>query len=160
MSFFQDARSKFAAKFKSDTPDKPNPYYQEYLNEKDKEFIAGFDYVADEQIGNFFDNFEDAIAIVNEGLEVKGVDFDKVDTDLLRKDRDDNEDVLADIINEKVTVNEETKAFLLVQRALLSWIEMNRNEMITGMLDDMNEEEYKENYKKVWGHTPDEESGE
>lgn len=89
-------------------------YNQSYLDVRDKEFIAGADWML-EAITNLFENNLDVYA---GRLEVDTeVDVDK----FLDKAKDELSEMIKD------------------------WAEMERNMMITSMIDSMDEDEYNQN---------------
>lgn len=92
-------------------------YNEKYLNEKDKEFVIGFDYCTQVAVECGFANIEDF--------------FDEFKIDVRPSD-----------------IGKVTEA---VEKWLLDWIESQRNELITSMLDDMSDEEYKQIKSKVNG---------
>ena len=120
------------------TPDCRNDesYNQRFLGDKDKEFIRGFDWCAEEAVDNFFDNHYD---------DDTGEYLDHILTqqvpEHLRK-MYTMEHTFDDRADEERTV--ETYADL-IRFELLRWIETERNELITSMIDSMSDEEYVEN---------------
>lgn len=98
---------------------KDNDYNQKYLNEKDKEFVRGFDYAFNDALDSFFANIDD-------------MDFDVDDEDIdLGKILTNHEAIL-----ERLKDN------------ILEWFEGERDEMITSMIDHMDENEYEANKAK------------
>ena len=141
MSIIQNARSKWEIKFRPDTPNRPNPYYEKFLNEMDKEFINGYDWLMEEEFPCFISSIEE-----NDLFNVDKIDLAVVESD---KDYDEySEDELSWMTNE-------TKIALFLRDEFTSYIEAKRDYLITSMIDAMDDEEYKENYKKVWGVLPD-----
>lgn len=103
MSYFPDCRT--------------DEYYNEkYLNEKDKEFVNGFDWCV-EQVVCAFENIDEYT--LRDEIDVRPSDI--------------------------VKVAEAMKPWF--ER----WLESDRNELITSMLDDMSEEEYEQIKSKVDG---------
>ena len=87
-------------------------YNEKYLNEKDKEFLKGYDYAV-----------EQALNLLNNADVYP--DFD----DLLNPN--------------KSLVNTDKKE--IVKNALDQWLEMERDELITSMIDYMDDDEYEAN---------------
>lgn len=85
-------------------------YNQKYLNEKDKQFVAGFDWAV-ERISELFRGNINVFPELEELL-------------------DDNTAVIRE--NKEETV----------KNAVEEWAEMERDELITSMIDGMSEEEY------------------
>lgn len=105
-------------------------YNEKYLDDKDTLFVRGFDWCAEMAADMFFDNLpseiEDLLAAelpesMREEYDVKS-DFDTNETPQHR------------------TVN--TWADLM-RKAMLDFIESERDELITSMIDGMDEAEYK-----------------
>ena len=104
-------------------------YNFDKLDEKNKEFIKGYDWATEEVVDNFFDNDMGDILLGDSYLG--HILNEQVPEDL----REEYE--LAFTFNgrgeEKRTV--ETYADL-IRAKLLNWIEIERDELITSMLDD------------------------
>ena len=90
-------------------------YNQKYLNEKDKEFIAGADWIL-EQIVNMIENNADVYPDLEQLLDDN--------TAIIKEDKDK-----------------------IVSEAVQDWAEMERNKMITSMID--NYEDFDEIKAKV-----------
>lgn len=101
-------------------------YNEDFLNEQDKRFIEGFDF-AIEVISNLF---KDNLSVFEEELT------NVSENDEMRVTRRDFYDIL--VQNNKV-----------VDEVLQTWSEMERDEIITSMLDSMSEAEYQENKEKA-----------
>ena len=100
-------------------------YNQKYLNEKDKDYIGGYDYCVDPTVSTFFDNLD-----FMDG-EVQAI-FEK--------------EVRKDLQKEGIrTVGD------YVRIKLFEWIEMERDELRTAMIDEMNDDEYDAIKEKVDG---------
>lgn len=107
---------------------KPNPYYDGLLGEVDKRLMKEWDYITG-AIESFFDN-----------LDVAEENFDSIsgfNASALTKDG--------------AMESEVASAFL---KSILEWLKTERNEVVTSMLENMDEAEYAENYKKVFGEEP------
>ena len=145
--FIRDTRDPFDAKFKTNTPDRPNPYYEGYLNAEDKDEIDGYDYLADNVVDSFFFNMDSHGRIVD-AFKDAGLDLDKVDHAILVNRRESSDEITQE---EWEKLNPETKLVLSIKEGLEYYIERDRDELITSMIDNMDEKEYEENFKKVWG---------
>ena len=103
MSYFPDCRT--------------DEYYnQKYLTQRNKDFVAGYDYAL-EQVQNLFNNLE-----VFPDLE--------------------------QLLDDNVALVKEHKVDM-VQTCIEDWAEMNRDELITSMIDSMDENEYQEIKQRV-----------
>lgn len=111
-------------------------YNQKYLNDTDREFLSGFDWAVEMALDNFFDNnylkgFDDDTFIGHEVLqelpecekEEYTMEFDCLD----RKEEQRSVETIIDKIRSEI----------------LEWAESERDMLITSMIDNMNEEEYK-----------------
>lgn len=119
-------------------------YNEKYLNEKDKEFLLGFDWAIESAVDNFFDNnfcmpdYDDSY--ISHVLTHDVPDFmkEKYTMEYTFGDRDEE--------------NREVKTYAdWIRMKILEWIEIKRNTLITSMLDNMDEEEYKRIKEKVDG---------
>lgn len=97
-------------------------YNEKYLNDKDAEFVAGMDWCRIMAVDNFFDN-----------LDIYTQDFED----------DENEFNLLEYLEE----NEDVRQNL--RDCLFHYIEMQRDELITSMIDNMGEEEWAELRQQV-----------
>ena len=110
-------------------------YNQKYLNEKDAEFVRGFDWCAEMAMDNFFNNIEDFFErdsfIMHMLLqEIPEVDHEKYEW--------------YNSFSENPTEIREVKTYLDKLRAyLIDWVEGERDQLITSMIDGMDEDEYK-----------------
>ena len=102
-------------------------YNQKYLNEKDREFIRGFDFAVDDVLESFFMNVGDC------DLDVEGEDID-----------------LAKIFTNHPEITEKLKT------TMQEWIEGERDTMITSMIDHMEDTEYDAIKEKVDSEEADE----
>ena len=120
-------------------------YNEKYLNGKDKEFIRGFDWATQMAVDNFFDN----------GFGDIGVESDFLDTVLrtgLPEHLKDEYEMESTFHDGKPVTYEARKVETygdLIRFKLLEWIEAHRNELITSMIDGMDEKEYGEIKTKV-----------
>lgn len=103
-------------------------YNEKYLNKEDRTFVNGFDYCTEQAVDGFFYN-----------LDVYFDDDDKL-MELLQ----------AELPEDEKQENATTYADLLKNK-LLEWIESERDELITAMLDDMDDDEYEEIKAQVDG---------
>ena len=143
--YFRDARSKFDHTPFTKKTEEPNPYYQEYLNKDDDNFLDGYDWATEEEIVGFFNNLDVFLDDLDNDILF---DPEKLDENLLAAEEVTDED--------KKAASKETRFMLWLKESLLQYMELSRDELVTSMIDAMEDEEYSENFKKVWGKTPDE----
>ena len=135
--YIRDARNKYDQSPWNPESKEPNPYYEGYLNKEDKKFINAYDYTVDEA-DNFFYNLDTFV----DDIESEDFDIDKVDMTLLEADEIPEAD--------KANATRETRIMLWFKESLAQHFEMNRDELVTSMLDNMDEKEYQKNYNKFW----------
>lgn len=99
-------------------------YNDKYLNDTDAEFIAGFDWCRIMAVENYFDN----------------MDIYQGELDNVYAENEEEEACLEFIKEHQDTLEEIAKLVLL--HTIENYIEMQRDELITSMIDNMNEEEY------------------
>lgn len=110
-------------------------YNQKYLNKKDAEFVRGFDWCAENAMDNFFDNMEQFFS------------DDSYIMHILEKEIPEDEHEKYAWINSFNGNVEEIriiKTYLdAIRGYLIDWVEANRDELITSMIDSMDDDEYK-----------------
>lgn len=117
-------------------------YNQKYLNEKDGEFVRGFDWCAEKAVDVFFDNLEAYFATDAYLMHMLNEEMPKE-----MHDEYDWQDSF-DGTGEKRIV----RTYLDALRAhLIDWMESSRDELITSMIDSMEEDEYKSIKDKIDG---------
>lgn len=118
-------------------------YNQKYLNQKDKEFISGYDWCVEQVVDNFFDNNYDHD---DEGY------LEHILAQELPECMKDNYEMEAgtDENGQRKYEEREVKTYAdLLRMQILAWVETERDELITSMIDDMSEEEYNANKEKA-----------
>lgn len=117
-------------------------YNQKYLNEKDHDFLDGFDWCCEMAVDNFFDNhFDGAVNNFVECIMMKELPE-------YLQDEYEMEYSFFDVKNEKREVR---TCADLVRMWILEWVEMARNELITSMIESMDNEEYQKIKEQVDG---------
>lgn len=150
MSYIPDTRERFVTPlFESENQErKENGYWHGFLNEKDQEFVRGYDWANEMSVANFFNNldvyggeFEEIGIDVNEISEQLdgAVPFPFYNEDANPEDYKDMDDFSEE---EKERMNFATKLFLTMKSCLIDWIEMERDQLIVSMIDNMDDEEY------------------
>jgi hypothetical protein len=121
-----------------------NYYNEDFLGREDKSFVQGFDWATEMAVDNFFDNNFDSDMPVEEDGELS-IMLNKELPDYL-KEKYEMEFTFGDRDNEE----REIKTYAdLLRMKLLEWIEMERNELITSMIDNMDEDIYNAIRNKV-----------
>jgi hypothetical protein len=120
-----------------------NYYNEDFLGNTDKSFLQGFDWATEMAVDNFFDNYFGDMPIEENG-ELSTM-LNKELPDYL-KEKYEMEFTFGDRDNEE----REIKTYAdLLRMKLLEWIEMERNELITSMIDNMDEDIYNAIRNKV-----------
>ena len=122
-------------------------YNQKYLNQRDKAELFGFDYCTECAVDNFFDNLDNYFDeetylghVLNEELPESMQEEYTMEFSFFRAEEHKSEDRTC-----------KTYADLLRMR-ILEWIEMERDEVITSMIENMDDEEYEAIKAKVDGN--------
>lgn len=116
-------------------------YNQKYLNEKDSEFIRGFDWCAEMAMDNFFNNIDDFFERDSFIMHMLLQEIPEVDHEVYEWNNS---------FSENPVENREIKTYLEKIRAyLIDWVEGHRDELITSMIDGMDKDEYKRIKDKV-----------
>ena len=116
-------------------------YNEDFLTDKDKAEVCGYDWCAEMVVDNFFNN-----------LDVYFEDDDDVMLFLNKEHPEDEryEEEVEFRFIEGLSEKREIKTFAdLIRSKLLEWIESDRNEMITSMIEGMDEDVYKAIRAKV-----------
>ena len=114
-------------------------YNQDFLNGQDSEFVRGFDWAVEMAVDNFFDN--DMYELADNDSYLGHILNKKLPEDL-REEYDMEFSFPCDSPKEDEHRVVETYADL-IRYKLLEWIEMERDELITSMIDHMDEDVYK-----------------
>ena len=154
MSYIPDCRPKYAKdvdKPYADRGEKPsdteiNPYWFGLLDETDKEFLRGYDYNTGNVVNNLFDNMD----VYATEFDKIGIDVDDIDekiingTDPFNEVQDERDCKLLDdySVDELDKRSEATRVCLLMKSIINHYIEMNRDELVTSMIENMDDTEY------------------
>lgn len=113
-------------------------YNEKYLKEDDSQFICGYDACTDtvrnffNNIDSFGDSFEDMLDMDTTKL-IKDIDFEKDIEDF-------SEEELAEMSTEEKTAR-------VFYKAITEWLEIDRDELITGLID--NDKEFDKHKEEV-----------
>ena len=138
MSLFADCREKFTkdaypfgtyTRKNEDIPaDEINPYWDGNLKGSGKYYVDGYDYCI-ETIKNAFANLMDFGSVENVIGELA---MGKIDMDVINDERD----AIEFQANEKKAWSKETWIMKTMKDSLLEYMEGNRNELVTAILED------------------------
>lgn len=123
-------------------------YNEKYLNSQNQSEIIGYDWCAEMVVDNFFNNLDvyfDDDSYIMHVLNEKLPEGEQEEYDMLFSFTGKGE---SDKEHRKV----ETYMDLL-RMELLHWIEMDRDELITSMIDGMDQDEYKKIKERVDGQS-------
>lgn len=125
-------------------------YNEIFLNESDSQYIYGYDICVNENIDNFFNNLMDWEDDIREALFLDSEDEDAdipidIDYEVIWDDDMYYSDYQEEDLGKMSSI---TRLFLLLKERMLEWAECNRNEIITGLIESMDDDEYEELKKK------------
>lgn len=133
-----------------------NPYWYGLLTGSDKAFLQGFDWCITQAVNNLFDNLD---VYVSE-LDEVGVNIDEVDTDIVNGASLETNITMNTLLSydterpykdysdysekelEKMT--DATRLLLQIKTIINHYVEMERDELVTSMIEKMSEEEHEE----------------
>ena len=121
MSYIPSVRTKtVTSPYMDKDGEKENGYWQGYLDKDNAMFVAGFDFAVKTSADSFFDNI-DYLA-----------------------NYDDDAIISVDDINLSLSefFEKHPNALEAIRRALLDWLEMDRDNLVVSAIDDMEQEEY------------------
>lgn len=121
-------------------------YNEKFLNEKDSEFVRGFDWCVEMAVDNFF---------ANEMFELQNADsyLGHILNEKLPEEMQSEYDVEFRFAGtgDKETETRKVETYAdLIRSKILDWIEMERDELITSMIDNMSDEDLDRNKQKVY----------
>ena len=109
-------------------------YNQKYLSSADRREIFGFDWCA-ETVENFFANLE--------WLDENEKLLKFLEKEMPEEEQEENEWDYITLNGERETGKEKLVTYAdYLRAALIEWIEMERDEVITSLIDSMTDEEY------------------
>lgn len=121
-------------------------YNEKFLNEKDSEFVKGYDWCVEMAVDNFFAN--NMFDLQNEDSYLGHLLNEKL-PESMQEEYEVEFRFAGCSDRETETRKIETYADL-IRSKILDWIEMERDELITSMIDNMSEEEYERNKRKAY----------
>lgn len=118
--------------------DEINPYWDGHLKGVDKAYVQGYDDCIEDNIGGFFDNLMVYEGELERAFDTKDI-FRKVDDNVLSDERSADEFPE----DERDGWTRETAILKTIKDCMLHYAEMNRDENITGIIEngDYGEEE-------------------
>lgn len=115
-------------------------YNQKYLNQRDKDEIFGYDWCTEMVVDMFFDNLE----LIDNDYVVH-----LLETELPEYEREEY-DWIPTIDKDREPEKREVRTIAdLIRSTLLDYIESSRDEVITSMIDNMDDDEYEANKARV-----------
>lgn len=131
MTYIPDCRERFKPIFNAKCNENEiNDYWDGYLNEKDKEYIKGWDIVTKDIIPSFLANISDFECMNEVFVKSEIEEAGKYDC-IFELDTDISENAPKAV-----------RFLRKLHEELVEWIEGERDEMIVSMIDNMDEEEY------------------
>ena len=120
-------------------------YNQKYLNDKDKEFVRGFDWCAEEAVDNLFDNLE----YIEDDYIIKLLEKEVPEYDQNEYEWEPSFCAYGEEIKDEKRKVRTVADYL--RMILIYWIEAERDQLITSMIDNMDDDEYEAIRNKVDG---------
>lgn len=107
-------------------------YNQKYLHDCDKEFVRGYDWCTEEVVDNFFNNLEvyfeeDSFIMHMLNEEIPEYEHEEYDAEYTFNNREDEHRIVKTYWDK-------------IRSKMLEWIESERDELITSMIDAMGDE--------------------
>ena len=120
-------------------------YNEKYLNNFNKEFVRGYDWCVEMSVDNFFDNLDIYFGDDSHIMHLLN--------DELPENMREEYEIERTFADENARVEKrDVKTYVdLLRSKILDYIEMERDELITSMIDNMDEQEYAEIKAKVDG---------
>lgn len=122
-------------------------YNEKYLNEKDHEFLRGFDWCTEMATDNFFDNIDEYF---DEDTYLGHRLYEEVPK-YMRTEYEFESEFSDETHTRKIRTYGD-----LLRSKILTWIEMERDELITSMIDNMDRDEYERIKAEVDGQSTEE----
>lgn len=122
MSYIPDTRDAIENPLGMEGKDKPNPYYEGLLSDKDKREMDLYDYAVSD-CANAFDNFDAAFEMA-EGI--------------LNDELPEDEDFIFTEEEEEFLMSDKVVRFIKI--AMLCYVEGQRDEMVIAKIENMDEE--------------------
>lgn len=156
MSYIEDSWEKY----RDEENKKPNPYWYGLLKGNDVDFLMGYDWNTFSALNNFFDNldiYEKELADV--GIYVNDIDPEIVNgaDDTYNENLPNTKDPrevkwFPDYTEQELSnMSKSTRIMLLFKFILNHYVSMQRDELVTSMIDNMDEGEYAEIHDEVFG---------
>jgi len=146
MSYIPLVRDKMTNSIYNKEDVKPNPYYEGLLGDEEKECIKGYDVCAEEAAENAFYNLD----AYEKYFEALGLNMTRFTTDALFAQMKSEKSVVELDKKEIDSLTYEEKIVTLLHEILQTHMEMYRSEIVTTMIEGLDDSEYEKNYKKVF----------
>lgn len=120
---------------------KENGYWQGFLNDDDTRFLQGYDWASEQTLRNFFYNLDTYADDLARAFGIDEIDLgsdDAIAVIFNDKDMDDYSD------EEWNAIPVHTRVMAVIKACLEHWMEMDRDELGTSMIDSMSETEYEQ----------------
>ena len=120
-------------------------YNEDFLTGEDKEFVRGYDWATEMAVDNFFDNnFAPDMPPMEEDGELTTMLTKELPTYLQKTEE------VSFTFGDREPETREIKTYAdLLRSRMLDWIEAHRDELITSMIDDMDDDIYEAIRNKV-----------
>lgn len=130
MSYIPNTRDAIENPLGMEGKDKPNPYYEGLLNDKDKREMDLYDFGVSD-CANAFDNFDVAFEMAE---------------NVLSDELPEDEDFIFTEEEEEFLMSDKVTRFIKI--AMLCYAEGQRDEMIIAKIENMDEKEYQKKFEE------------
>ena len=131
MSYIPDTRDAIENPLGMDGKDKPNPYYEGLLSDKDKREMDLYDYAVSD-CANAFDNFDAAFEMAER---------------ILNDELPEDEDFIFTEEEEEFLMSDKVVRFIKI--AMLCYAEGQRDEMVIAKIENSNEAEHQKKFEAL-----------
>ena len=110
-------------------------YNENYLNQRDKDSLSGFDWCVEDAVDTFFDNID----------FIESDHIEKFMSEKLPDEKAEEYSFFGPAAKEERRAETYGDYFRMM---LLRWIEISRNKLVASMMDNMDDDEYGDNKDK------------
>lgn len=136
MSYIMNVREKDRTDF-SGNKEGRNAYYEGYLDDDDSALAIGYDLAIEDMMTAFYNLMAD-----EEDFSAAGFNVNDIQEEVLSDDEDNDKTLDEYTVEERMKMTKETKLVIAFRNFLSSYMELDRNELISSMIEGMDRDEY------------------
>ena len=136
MSYTTSVREKERTDFLGNKEGR-NAYYEGYLNDDDSALAIGYDLAIEDMMTAFYNLMAD-----EEDFSAAGFNVNDIQEEVLSDDEDNDKALDEYTVEERMKMTKETKLVIAFRNFLSSYMELDRNELISSMIEGMDRDEY------------------